>query len=320
MYPMLKEGISIGTITYEDSDEVEYYVENSEGEEFEISYELYRALLRADGTRPLRLKNCGRNMIAELKEYGLIRTSRFVSDENVFNRFIIFPIGARAKKYRPLCRLVNMFLPMTSVWLFIIGVFLRWMVSIPYCFEFSIVSYYVLFFLSIIAHEFGHLIAGISAGYKFTDAGILLLGIFPIGAYVAHEDKKNAEMKDKLQMALSGIQANLLLVGIFLIGSVLFPTMYNILIVVANINVVLVCLNLLPAEGLDGESALSAILGVDSITKTAEEWIMNRKRRRKLLHSGVKGYISFCLMGISLLSKVFVGLLLIGNIMLMFFG
>ena len=59
MYPMLKEGITIGTFSYEGSDETHYFVENGEGEEFEIRYELYRALVHADGTKPLRLRNCG---------------------------------------------------------------------------------------------------------------------------------------------------------------------------------------------------------------------------------------------------------------------
>ena len=81
MYPMLKEGITIGTFSYEGSDEIHYFVENGEGREFEISYELYKALVHADGTKPLRLRHCGgKKTVEELKRLGIIRTSRFVSD------------------------------------------------------------------------------------------------------------------------------------------------------------------------------------------------------------------------------------------------
>lgn len=56
MYPMLKEGITIGAFSYEGSDETHYFVENGKGGEFEISYALYKALVHADGTKPLRLR------------------------------------------------------------------------------------------------------------------------------------------------------------------------------------------------------------------------------------------------------------------------
>ena len=40
MYPVLKEGVSIGTFQYEGSDATHYFIENADGEEFEISRRL----------------------------------------------------------------------------------------------------------------------------------------------------------------------------------------------------------------------------------------------------------------------------------------
>ena len=126
MYPMLKEGITIGAFSYEGSDETHYFVENGKGGEFEISYALYKALVHADGTKPLRLRHCGgKKTVEELKRLGIIRTSRFVSDDDLFNRFILFPIGSRARKYRPLCVLVNQLLPFLSIIVFVVGVILN---------------------------------------------------------------------------------------------------------------------------------------------------------------------------------------------------
>lgn len=45
MYPVLKEGVSIGTFQYKGSDTTHYYIENADGEEFEINRRLWDALL-----------------------------------------------------------------------------------------------------------------------------------------------------------------------------------------------------------------------------------------------------------------------------------
>lgn len=321
MYPMLKEGITIGAFSYEGSDETHYFVENGKGGEFEISYALYKALVHADGTKPLRLRHCGgKKTVEELKRLGIIRTSRFVSDDDFFNRFILFPIGSRARKYRPLCVLVNQLLPFLSIIVFVVGVILNLAIEESLYYEFNIIEYYVLIVISLAAHEMGHLLAGISAKYNFSDAGILLLGLFPIGAYVAHEEKKNATKAEKLKLALSGVLVNLLIAGILFSGSVLSSTTDYTFIAAAQINCILAAVNLLPAKGLDGEYALSALLGVESISETAKKWIMNTKHRRKLFHSGFTGYASFCLFGFIILSKVLFWVLIVGDAIFAIFG
>ena len=314
MYPMLKEGITIGTFSYEGSDEIHYFVENGEGGEFEISYELYKALVHADGTKPLRLRHCGgKKTVEELKRLGIIRTSRFVSDDEFFNRFIFFPIGSRARKYRPLCVLTNQLLPFLSIIMFVVGIILKLTTEENLYYEFNTIENYALIFISLAAHEMGHLVAGISAKYNFSDAGILLLRLFPIGAYVAHEEKKNATKAEKLNLALSGILVNLLIAGILFAGSVLSSTTDYTFIAAAQINCILAAVNLLSAEGLDGEAALSALLGFESISETAKKWIMNAKHRRKLFHSGFTGYASFCLFGFIMLSKALFWVLIVGD-------
>lgn len=301
MYPMLKEGVSIGSFQYEGSDEIHYYVENREGEEFEISHGLYRALLHADGTQPLKARGCGKNTIKNLKRCGIVRTSRFVGD-GLINRFIVCPIGSRAKKYYLACNMMNDMLPTASVLLFIIGVIMKLFTGEPDDYEFYSAIYYGFIILSLAAHEVGHLISGISSHYKFSDAGILLLGIFPIGAYVAHEENEHASQKEKLQLSLAGIEVNLLMAGIFLLASSIGSSMAYTYASVANVNLILAILNLLPAGGLDGETALSALIGVESISEIAKECISNKRQRRQLLRSGAKGYACICLLGFTRIS------------------
>ena len=189
MYPVLKEGVSIGTFRYEGSDATHYYIENADGVEFEISRRLWDALLKADGTRPLDLPDNGRRILPKLKRHGLVRTSRFVQDDGLFNRFILFPIGNRLQAGRLIFKSLNAALPAVAILIFAIGIYVTTTEGEGSGYNFSWWLYYGLIALSLALHELGHLIAGLAYGYNISDTGILLLGIIPFGAYVAHEDK-----------------------------------------------------------------------------------------------------------------------------------
>lgn len=320
MYPVLKEGVSVGTFQYEGSDTTHYYIENTDGEEFEISHRLWDALLQADGTRPLNLPNNGSRILPKLKRLGLVRTSRFVRDDGIFNRFILFPIGNRRRNSSLVYKAINAALPVVSVLIFVISIYLMKSTGAVTGYQFNWWLYYSLLVFSLALHEAGHLVAGLAYGYKISDTGILLLGIIPIGAYVAHEDKKDASRSEKVQFALAGVEMNLLIVGICLLIAIQNYSLSLVLVSVANINVVLAGINLLPASGLDGESALSAIFGVNSISDVAKKSLLNKRRRHKLLHSGFPGYACFCIFAITMISRVVLWLLIGLDIASVFFN
>ena len=314
MHPVIKEGVSIGTFEYEGSDDVHYFVENAEGEEFEISYKLWKALLGADGTRPLSLPDGGRDIIPRLKQDGIIQTSRFLRGKESMNRFVLFPVGSRSRGFRPYCRLANAALFLSAVPVFAAGVYLTASGDPALGDFFSWFLYYGLILCSMFLHEAGHLIAGIAYGYRITDMGILLFGILPVGAYVAHEDRKKASRGQRIQFALAGIEMNLLLAGICLLTAMHSVSLSLLMLGVANINVVFAAVNLLPARGLDGESALSALCGVESISETAKEWLFSRKLRRKLLRAGLQGYLYFGVFALTLAARVIFWLLAVVDI------
>lgn len=320
MYPVLKEGVSIGTFQYEGSDTTRYYIENADGEEFEISHRLSDALLQADGTHPLNLPNNGSRVLAKLKRLGLVRTSRFVRDDGIFNRFILLPIGSRRQNNRLICKAINAALPVVSALIFAIRVYLMKASAVDTGYHFSWWLYYGLLICSVALHEVGHLVAGLAYGYKISDTGILLLGIILIGAYVAHEDKKDASRSEKVQFALAGVEMNLLIAGICLLIAMQYYPLSLVLVSVANINVVLAGINLLPASGLDGESALSAIFGVNNISEVAKKWLFNKKGRQKLLRSGFSGYACYCVFAFTMISKVLLWLLIGLDIASVFFN
>ena len=89
---------------------------------------------------------------------------------------------------------------------------------------------------------------------------------------------------------------------------------------VANVNVILAGVNLLPASGLDGESALSAACGINSISEVARKWLTNKKCRKKLLRAGLPGYACFCFFSVTMISKVILWLLIGLDVVLVFFN
>ncbi len=310
MYPMLREGVSIGIFRYEGSDDLHYYIENEDGDEFEITKVLYSALIKADGTAPLNLPQRGKDIIPKLKRNKLIRTSRFVRDEGLFNRFIVFPISEKSSHWKVLWKALNAALPIASILLFIFAIHLKCESVSDTGYDFDHVIYYTMILVSLFLHEIGHLISGLAYGYKISDMGILLFGIFPIGAYVAHEDKKDATNKEKMQFALAGIEMNILIASVYLLISLTYYPLSLTMISVANVNVILAAINLLPAAGLDGESALSALCGTKSISKLAKKFLVDRKYRKKLFKAGLPGCVCICIFAITLLSMVLLRLLI----------
>ena len=320
MYPILKEGVSIGTFQYEGSDATHYFIENADGDEFEISSRLWDALLKADGTRPLDLPDNGCRVLPKLKRHGLVRTSRFVRDDGLFNRFILFPIGNRLQAGRLVFKALNAALPAVSILAFAISVYVTASGGAESGDSFSWWLYYALIVLSLALHELGHLVAGVAYGYKISDTGILLLGIIPFGAYVAHEDMEDATKAEKIQFALAGVEVNLLIAGICLLLAMQSYQWSLTMFSIANVNVILAGVNLLPASGLDGESALSAACGINSISEVAKRWLTNKKRRQKLLRAGLPGYACFCVFSITMISKVILWLLIGLDVVSVFFN
>ena len=318
MYPILKDDVTYGTFQYDDgSDETHYFFENPSGETFEVDYEIFSALLRADGTEPLALSD-PQNVLPELIRCDLVQTSRFVRSD-IFNRFILFPLGNNVKRYRRLCSALNAVLPVLSVLVFVIGVVMKMTSDNLSGYEFDIWLYYGLYILSLALHEMGHLAAGLAYGYRMSEIGVLLFGVIPCGAYVAGTFKKRSKRSERIQFSLAGIEMNLLIAGICLIVSILNNAPINTLTQVANLNIMLVILNLIPTLGLDGESVLSCMCGVDNIGETAKEWLTVPELRTKLFHSGLAGYECLFIFGVAYISKYILFLLLIAAPFISFF-
>lgn len=310
MYPRLRNDVSISIVTDKKSSEKRYVVENRRKEQFIVSYRLCKELLHADGTHPLRIsKAC----LERLKKDNILTTSRYVFD-GFISQFVLLPLGKGIGRFRPVCRLVNAALPCFTILLLAVSIFLKQ----KYCHfstgEPNLLLFYLLIFLSMAVHECAHLIAGISCGYRFSELGLLLLGIFPVGAYVSGLEKRNVRPLAHVQFCLAGIEANLCIGAVFLLLSIIRSPLDMTFVTAANVNMVLAALNLLPAAGLDGEAALSTLLGVERLSEYTKLFLKNKKFRKRILHGGAPGYVCAAIFVINLILSVFVGILMICDV------
>lgn len=209
-------------------------------------------------------------------------------------------------------------LPVISLLIFISSLMARKWIGWEFGDDENMLFYGIMFVGCVVFHEMGHMIAAIAYDYTISEVGLLFWGPFPIGAYVSEEESGNDEVRwHQVQFALAGVEVNLLISGICNFFSMLYGPLSFTLMLIACINIVMIVVNILPSPGLDGEIALSTILGVESIAENARIGLTDEKWRNKLIHSGLPGFaglIVFCL--IFLANYVEKGLM-IGSVVLL---
>ena len=103
---------------------------------------------------------------------------------------------------------MNFVLPVLATTIFLGSVFLKLYLHTETNSELGIPACLAMTFFSVLAHEFGHLVAEIAYGYKVTSVSLMLFGIFPLGAYVSF-DRTKGTAKKRLQLSMAGIEVNL---------------------------------------------------------------------------------------------------------------
>ncbi len=292
MYPRLKDGVDLQVWTHIETQEEVGVAVTPDGREIFLPDLLFRILMEADATRPLPVSD---RLREKLLRDGLITTSRFRFG-GWMNCLILWPVGRRAAYIRTFCGIANRWLKRLFLPVFLVGA-AAWLYTLLsdglWLNDASFFLFYVFFAVSVLLHEVGHLVSAVNAGYSVTEVGLLLFTVLPVGAYVAYHPKEDETDREKLELSLAGILFNLLLTGIFCLLAVLFPMLDFTFSTVALSNFLLVLVNILPNAGLDGEGALSALLGIQNVRRTAKACLSDRRERQRLLHSGAAGVICF---------------------------
>ena len=288
MYPMRCDNVQL-LICEDEFGTKSYYAVNAAGEEFSVSYPVFKALRHADGTKPLRLPEDDADLLAELENDGLVHTSRLVREESC-SRLILFTFGKeRVRKVRPGCKVLNAVLPAGAVLALVAGITMRILVLSDGVDmnNFNLPLYVGLLIASAVLHELAHLWAALSYGFPVFEAGILVENVFGICLYVAHGRKPGATKAEEIQVALAGIEANMFAMGLFMIVSVLCEAQSTTFYAAAAAQIGLIISNLIPSKGIevDGEVALNTLFEVNSIYDVARKWTDSKRRRWKLIRS-----------------------------------
>src|SRR3984957_4839184 len=128
----------------------------------------------------------------------------------------------------------------------------------------KVVIFFLLVFLCVLLHEFGHAFAAKAYGIRTVDITLL-----PIGG-VARMERMPEKPAQELVVAISGPLVNVVIAAALLFvlavtgnldfGELLGPTRFNALWALLYTNVMMVVFNLIPAFPLDGGRVLRALL------------------------------------------------------------
>ncbi len=134
-------------------------------------------------------------------------------------------------------------------------------------------------------HEIGHMVAAVADGCAVDEVGFYVCGWRVTSAYVSMDKHRND--RSGVQQALAGVRAESLYAGVLL----LLGTVWNRPVFVATsvCHIFSITEQLLPLAQHDGEAALSARLGVESIAALAKITFAQPVRWRQLLHRGADG-------------------------------
>lgn len=223
-------------------------------------------------------------------------TSRFVK-EGIFNCVILLPVGTIDQGLKKAAVRLSKHLTWLALLAFALGCCFRMSLPIQTPGNCHLFGYYILLFLSVCAHELGHFVASVAADCHVTDVGLLALGLVPMGAYVRYCDNEDASIGEHIQLALAGVEMNLLMAGLYLLLSLIGGFFTTTLICAANASVLLALINVLPVQGLDGDKALGSLWEVSSIQEVAKIVIRSKKIRREFMASRFfkLGYLVFFL-------------------------
>ena len=123
---------------------------------------------------------------------------------------------------------------------------------------------FIIYTLSAVVHELGHSFAAAGLGYRLNK-----ITLMPFGA-VASGDIDGLKLKDEIKIALAGPLINLA-IGLFFVATWwIFPEIYAFTDVIAEANLSLAIVNLLPVFPLDGGRVLSAVTALKMGKKRSE--------------------------------------------------
>ncbi len=289
-----------------------YCTVNIKGEEAEINnflleetYSLPSELIiwaqKLDGkTSPYRIDKSlnvktVREMVDILIDYDCIRKSRVLIKSFGNFLFSIYIPQKITPKMRVFAWFYNKALQLSFLPMLFFGIFMFFTRS-----DFSTddVGFYTGTLLGLVTaltlHEISHALATLACSNgRLFEIGIGIQNFMPLG-YALIDVSQIKNKLDRTQVYLAGVESNILLCGVFL-SLTPFGNCDDFFLGAALQNAFLGLFNLVFRNGVDGASVISELLGnrkLNFISKS-REIVWQKKKRRKVLSTGLNGYAIF---------------------------
>ena len=183
-------------------------------------------------------------------------------------------------------------------------------------------SIIIPFIIGVVVHELGHANATRACKKgKVYEYGVII-GLIP-AFYTAADDTKITgpyARLQKLQILCAGVEANLFFAGIFMILASLCRETSYFFINCADMQLMLVAINILFIRGLDGDKVIRLILGMDGDSDDypkVKRMIRDKRYRQMMLSQGVKGRMKLITCYVVILFQIMYPVLVILNILLL---
>ena len=123
---------------------------------------------------------------------------------------------------------------------------------------------FIIYTLSAVLHETGHSVVANGLGYKLNE-----IVLMPFGA-VVKGNVDGLSLSDEFKVSLAGPITNIIIAVVFVATWWIFPVSYAYTDVVAEANLSLAVINLMPVLPLDGGRALYAVISCQKNEKAAK--------------------------------------------------
>lgn len=252
---------------------------------------------KLDGNTPPQLllpperRREAEDLVAELDQWDLLRYNRTLEKGWGTFYWTLFFFDDNVK-FRKLFQNLNAFLLLLFIPCLLAG-----LMTAICCAQsrpgFSLLGLIFGSLLGMIIHETAHMIAGIAYHAAVYECGVMIDHFLP-GAYAIVDTKTVQSKTQVLQINGAGLEANILLAGLFLMFT--FPeSCGSFFLWMAIGNVLLAVFNLFPVSGLDGIHMLETLLETDHLYGKVTRIIRNRKIKQRLKYVGLQGYLVLCI-------------------------
>lgn len=311
-----RKGILLDDVRIWNEKNAFFYMENSTGEQYQISRKLYYQLIYLDQTN--YIPSDDEDFPSEfLQKKGFISTSRLIKQSMFVRRWIVAYIGERGRSlFPPICHVINKRLPFLALVLLVLGIVANAIRRTPFIWYDAIWIHIIGIIITVIVHELGHLVTYVDYREKekivIRDVGITFLLYFPIAGYICVKYTDLLEKKDQIQGLAAGLEMNIATIGLILILRNLNPYC-DMLSPVILYSVPAIIFNSMPINGTDGCQMLSVLLGVN-IGALAKKTLSDKRRMKKMVREGPVGWLCLLLFSFQYLLKIIVVLLEAGSV------